>query len=291
MIWKQNETIQGGKYVIEEILGVGGFGVTYRARDLEFNKLVAIKTANDLIQTKANFAKQQEKFVQEAFRLAKCRHLHIVEVEDVCQEGGLWCMVMEYLTGGNLERYTIERQLLSETEASLYIRQIGAALTYIHQQNLLHRDVKPSNVMLRTNATEAVLIDFGLAREFVDGQIQTHTNARTESYAPIEQYQIRAKRGAFTDVYALAATFYFLLTGVPPLPAQFRWQGAELIPPKKHNPAISDRLNWCIIQGMTLEPEQRPQSVAEWLEILSVTEEQKSDQKYELLSNYLAAKQ
>jgi eukaryotic-like serine/threonine-protein kinase len=291
MIWKQNEKIQGGKYVIEEVLGVGGFGVTYRAKDVEFNKLVAIKTANDLIQTKANFPKQQEKFVQEAFRLAKCRHAHIVNVEDVCQEGELWCMVMEYITGGNLERYTIKERVLSEAEALLYIKQIGAALTYIHQQNLLHRDVKPSNIMLRTNTAEAVLIDFGLAREFIDGKIQTHTNARTESYAPIEQYQLRAKRGAYTDVYALAATFYFLLTGVQPLPAQFRWQGAELIPPKKHNRNMSDRLNEGIIQGMILEPEKRPQSVPEWLEIISVTEEQKSDLKYDLITQLLAAQQ
>ncbi|VEP12772.1 Serine/threonine protein kinase [Hyella patelloides LEGE 07179] len=291
MIWKPNETIQGGKYLIEEVLGVGGFGVTYRAKDVSLNKFVAIKTANDLIQTQKNFSQQQDKFVQEAFRLAKCRHAHIVEVKDVCREGELWCMVMEYITGGNLEQYTIKKQVLSAEEALLHIRQVGAALTYIHQQGLIHRDVKPSNIMLRTDTAEAVLIDFGLAREFVDGKIQTHTNARTESYAPIEQYQIRAKRGAYTDVYALAATFYFLLTGIQPLPAQFRWQGAKLIPPKKHNPHLSDLLNQGIIQGMILEPEERPQSVQEWLEIISVTELQQSDQKYSRLTELLAVRQ
>ena len=303
MIWKQDETIQGGKYVVEEVLGVGGFGVTYRARDVVLNKLVAIKTANDLIQTKANFPKQQEKFVQEAFRLAKCRHAHIVEVEDVCQEGELWCMVMEYVTGGNLEQI-IQKQVLSEAETLLHIKQIGSALTYVHQQGLLHRDVKPSNIMLRTDNAEAVLIDFGLAREFVDGKTQTHTNARTESYAPIEQYQLRAKRGAYTDVYALAATGYFLLTGVQPLPAQFRWQGVELIPPKKHNPNLSDRLNQGIMTGMILEPEKRPQSVQEWLEILNFTPQSNQDdngtcghlkvsshQRYARLTELLAAKQ
>jgi serine/threonine protein kinase len=286
MIWKPNETIQGGKYVIEEVLGIGGFGVTYRAKDTTFDRSVAIKTANDLIQTQVNFSKQQEKFVQEAFRLARCHHAHIIEVEDVCKEGDLWCMIMEYVTGGNLEQYTLDKQVLPEAEALLHINQVGSALSYIHQQGLLHRDVKPSNIMLRTDTAQAVLIDFGLAREFIDGRTQTHTNARTESYAPIEQYQIRAKRGAYTDVYALAATCYFLLTGVQPLPAQFRWQGAALIPPKKHNPLLSDRINAAIMQGMILEPEARPQSVPQWLEIIS-TEQQ--DRKYDRLIELLAA--
>ena len=287
MIWKPNETIQGGKYVIEEVLGIGGFGVTYRARNVELDRLVAIKTANDLIQNQVNFAKQQEKFVREAFRLARCHHDHIIAVEDVCKESDLWCMVMEYVTGGNLEQYTIERQVLAEAKALLHIKQVGSALSYLHQQSLLHRDVKPSNIMLRTNTAQAVLIDFGLAREFIDGRTQTHTNARTESYAPIEQYQIRAKRGAYTDVYALAATCYFLLTGVQPLPAQFRWQGAALIPPKKHNPQLSDRINEGIMQGMILEPEGRPQSIPEWLDIISVIEQQ-PNRKYERLIALLA---
>lgn len=290
MIWKPNEKIQGGKYVIEEVMGVGGFGVTYRAKNILSDESVAIKTANDLIQTKPNFHKQQEKFVQEAFRLAKCGHAHIVEVKDVCKEAELWCMVMEYLSGGNLEEYTI-KTYLPEDKALLHIRQIGSALTYIHQQGLLHRDVKPSNVMLRTDTAEAVLIDFGLAREFIDGKTQTHTNARTECYAPIEQYQIRAKRGAYTDVYALAATLYFLITGVQPIPAQFRWQGAKLIPPKKHNSHLSDRINQGIIQGMILEPEKRPQSIQEWLQIISVTERQEKEQKYERLIELLKARE
>ena len=284
MIWKPNETIQGGKYVVEKVLGVGGFGITYRARDVALDKSIAIKTANDLIQTQANFSKQQEKFVQEAFRLARCHHPNIIEVEDVCKEGELWCMVMEYITGGNLEQYTANKQVLSETEALLQIEQIGSALSYIHQQGLLHRDVKPSNIMVRTDTAKAVLIDFGLAREFIDGKTQTHTNARTESYAPIEQYQIRAKRGAYTDVYALAATCYYLLTGVQPLPAQFRWQGAKLIPPKKHNPHLSDRINNGIMQGMILEPEARPQTIQEWLEIISTPQHRRYDRLIELLA-------
>ncbi|MDJ0534964.1 MAG: serine/threonine-protein kinase [Xenococcaceae cyanobacterium MO_207.B15] len=292
MIWKPGVAIQGGKYVIEEVLGVGGFGVTYRAKDTFLDKLVAIKTANDLIQTKPNFDKQQEKFVQEAFRLAKCSHTHIIKVNDVCREEELWCMVMEYVTGGDLEQKVIHQGILASQSALKYIQQIGDALTYIHQQGLLHRDVKPSNIMLRQHTGEAVLIDFGLAREFVDGRFLTHTNARTECYAPIEQYEVRAKRGAYTDVYALAATCYFLLTGEQPLPAQFRYQGAKLIPPKQHNPQISDRLNQAILQGMKLAPEQRPQSIPEWFTILLNTTNHKVldlETKYSRLKALLVA--
>lgn len=159
MIWKPGTLIQEEKYQIAEILGVGGFGVTYRAKEQFSKKTVAIKTANDLIQSQPNFSKHQERFIQEAFRLAKCSHNHIIRVDDVCLEDGLWCMVMEHITGNNLEQYVIERGNLSESEAILYTKQIGEALHYIHQQGLLHRDVKPANIMLRHNLQEAILID------------------------------------------------------------------------------------------------------------------------------------
>jgi serine/threonine protein kinase len=290
MIWKPGERIQDEKYIIEAVLGMGGFGVTYRARERQSERLVTIKTANDLIQSQPNFAQHQEKFIQEAFRLAKCHHVHIVDVDEVCQEAGLWCAVMEYITGSNLEQLVVKTGILSESIAILYIKQIGSALSYLHQHGLLHRDVKPSNIMLREDTKEAVLIDFGLAREFVAGQIITHTNARTESFAPIEQYQKRAKRGAYTDVYALAATLYYLITGQQPLPSQFRLHGSKLIPPQKHNPLISTETNLAILQGMALEPERRPQSIAEWLNLLSKHSET-NKVYYQRLTELLAAKE
>ncbi|MGK7936279.1 MAG: GUN4 domain-containing protein [Xenococcaceae cyanobacterium] len=266
--WRSGNTIQNGKYVIEATLGGGGFGVTYRAREESSGKLVAIKTLNILIQSRSDFAKHQERFVQEAFYLAKCNHPHIIPVKDVCKEGGLWCMVMEFIVGKNLEEYVEEKEILAETEALEYIQQIGDALTYIHQQGFLHRDVKPANIMIRQDNGKAVLIDFGLARDFIEGKTQTHTSSFTPSFAPIEQYQTRAKRGAYTDVYSLAATLYYLLTKELPLAAMFRSGGEKLIPPQQHNSQISDRINEMILRGMALQPHQRPQSIGEWLQQL-----------------------
>jgi len=190
-------------------------------------------------------------------------------VDDVCQEGELWCMVMEYIDGGNLETLVKQKGGFQEVEAIRYIYQIGSALSYIHQRGILHRDVKPANIMRRNQNNEAVLIDFGLARDFIEDKTQIHTNSRTEGFAPLEQYSRNAKRGAYTDVYALAATLYYVLTLQIPFPAQFRNQGISLIPPKQHNPNISDQTNLAILKGMELHSEHRPDSIAEWLSMLT----------------------
>ncbi|MDJ0511641.1 MAG: serine/threonine-protein kinase [Crocosphaera sp.] len=266
--WKTGTRLQSGRYEIDKVLGYGGSGITYRAQENPQGNFVAIKTLNSLIQNKEDFSKHQERFIQEAFCLAKCNHAHVIKVHHVCQEEELWCMVMDYVAGGTLRQYVNYKKGLAEAEALKYIQQIGSALTYIHEQGFIHRDVKPGNIMIRKSDMQAILIDFGLAREFVQDKIQTHTNSRTESFAPLEQYELRAKRGAYTDVYALAATLYYILTLQLPFPAPFREQGANLITPKQHNPNISDPINYAILQGMELRPKNRPQSIGEWLTLL-----------------------
>jgi serine/threonine protein kinase len=267
--WKTGQIIQKGKYVIDKVLGTGGAGITYRARDVQTGNIVAIKTLNPTIQAQPDFKKHQERFIQEAFRLAKCSHTHVIQVGDVCQEGELWCMVMEYIDGGNLENLVKQKGGLEEFEAIRYIYQVGSALSYIHKRGILHRDVKPANIMRRCDTNEAVLIDFGLARDFIEDKTQIHTNSRTEGFAPLEQYSRNAKRGAYTDVYALGATLYYILTLQIPFPAQFRTQGINLIPPQQHNPKISDRTNLAILKSMELYSEHRPESIAEWLTMLT----------------------
>lgn len=104
--WTPGQPLKGGKYIVEELLGFGGFGVTYRAREYSSGQLIAIKTLNALQQNKPNFAAIQEKFVNEAMCLASCRHPHIVKVyPQLFQHDGLWCMVMEYIEGQDLASY------------------------------------------------------------------------------------------------------------------------------------------------------------------------------------------
>ena len=186
------------------------------------------------------------------------------------QEGNLWGMAMEYIDGGDLADRLINYGVLNEDEALLYIQQIGEALIVVHQQKLLHRDIKPQNIMLRSGKKEAVLIDFGIAREFTPNLTQTHTQFLTEGFAPLEQYYKRAERGVYTDIYALAATLYNLLTGKVPTSALDRDKGSPLELPQSINPQISDTTNKAILKGMELKAHKRPQSMQGWLQMLGV---------------------
>lgn len=268
--WTIGQQVKGGKYIIEDILGIGGFGITYRAQDPKKGKTVAIKTLNHHSQCNVDFLKLQEKFVNEALKLAKCSHPNVVEVHYVFQEDRLWCMVMEYIDGEDLGNYVKEKGVLSEEQALAIVRQIGEALTYVHTKGLLHRDVKPQNIILHRNTGKAVLIDFGLARKYIPNEVVTQTNDRTLYYAPIEQFEKKGEFCASLDVYSLAATLYFLLTGKLPTPSIARKEGdIPLVLPKQHNPSIREPVNQAILKGMALEAKDRPQSVEEWLNLFS----------------------
>jgi formylglycine-generating enzyme required for sulfatase activity len=270
-LWQPNQLIQNGKHLIQKIVGSGGFGITYQAQDTKSGKWVAIKTLNHMEQSKPDFRQRQQKFVNEALRLARCSHPYVVSIYELIEEDGLWGMVMEYVEGEDLATYLDNRGVFTETEALDIIGKIGEALEFIHKNGFLHRDIKPNNIILRQESKLPVLIDFGLAREFTLGKVQSMTNHRTEHFAPIEQYERQGEPGAYTDIYALAATLYVLLTGQLPFPANFRQSGMSLIEPKQHNPKISDRVNQAIIKGMELVPKDRPQSVKEWLDLLKTS--------------------
>ena len=266
--WQQGHKLNKGKFIVEQLLGGGGFGVTFKVRDIRSDQFFAIKTLNYQRQQQENFEQLQIKFINEIIAIANCRHPNIVRVyPQVFQEEGLWCMVMDYIEGEDLAEYLDTKGRFDEQEAIDLITKVGNALSYVHQQGFLHRDIKPGNILLRKSDLSPVLIDFGLAREYTPGSLRSMTNAKTECYAPIEQYKRTGNFGAWTDVYALAATLYALVTRELPLPAQFRAY-APLPPPQQHNPDLSDRVNAAILKGMELKPENRPQSVAEWLELL-----------------------
>lgn len=216
-----NRTLQRGKYILEQEIGRGGFGITFRAIHQYLGQPVVIKTLNESLRQVPEFDKFQHQFQDEARRLAACVHPSIVRVSDFFIEDDLPYMVMDYIPGQTLAKLVFPNRPLPEAIAIHYIRQIGAALQVVHQKNLLHRDVKPQNIIRRQGTQEVVLIDFGISR-FTPGVTQTHTNMVSEGYAPIEQYLPQAPRTPATDVYGLAATLYALLTARVPVAASLR---------------------------------------------------------------------
>ena len=269
MAWAAGEQLFGKRYTIEGKLGEGGFGITYLATKKNNSKRVVIKTLKDELLQHKDFPQLRDKFRDEALRLAVCKHPHIVAVENTFTHQQRFCMAMEYVEGEDLGTLVERQGYLSETEALQYIWQIGEALTYIHQQKgLLHRDVKPQNIMRRRGSSDVVLIDFGLARGFIPDVTQHYTAWHTPHFSPPEQLDEDGKPGEYTDVYALAATLYFLLTNALPTVAWKRAIGTPLKPPGQVNPSIGDGVHKAILQGMALDENKRPQSMQEWLAML-----------------------
>jgi serine/threonine protein kinase len=263
MAWLPGTKLYGDRYTIIKKLGEGGFGITYLARNPK-GQYIALKTLLDKYLDNPEYLR---KFEREAIRLAVCRHPHIVEIGNVFWEGSLPCIAMEYIAGKDFWELVQEKGAFPEAEAVRYIQQIGNALTVVHDKGLLHRDIKPQNIMKRDGKSEAVLIDFGIAREFIPNVTQTHTLAFTHGFAPIEQYDEQAHRGEYTDVYALSATLYHLLSGKVPNPAFMR-NVRDSLQPLNKVVNVSNRVHKAVMKGLEIQPDKRPQSVAEWLEIL-----------------------
>ncbi len=260
-------SLQNGKYILNATLGQGGFGITYRATHTYLGQPVVIKTLNYSWRYHTDFKKFGQEFIAEARRVTKCQHPNIVKVLDFFEENNLPFIVMEYIPGVTLDEIIYQQGPLSEGIAINYIRQIGSALTVVHENGLLHRDVKPHNIVRRSGSETVVLIDFGIAREFTPGVTQTHTGFMSEGYAPIEQYLPQAKRTPAIDVYALAATLYSLVTAKAPIAASLR-DRISLPKPRQLQPYLSHALEKAILQGLEMEAEKRPQTVEKWLEIL-----------------------
>jgi serine/threonine protein kinase len=168
---------------------------------------------------------------------------------------------MEYIEGETLQAKKLKGGLQDEQSIFAVMTQLLDAVETVHNANMLHRDIKPENVLI-ANDNKVVLIDFGSARDYEEAKTLTHSTILTPGYAPIEQYSNRAKRGAFTDIYALGATLYFLLTGQKPLAATDRYR-EQLPSPQQLNPAISTQLSSAVMMAMAMEPEDRFQTVAD----------------------------
>ena len=253
------------RYRIDALLGKGGMGAVYRATDLRFNAVVAVKENLDLSPD------AQHQFATEAGILFHLHHPNLPRVSDYFALPGYGqYLVMDYIVGEDLGQI-LARGPIPEHQALAWAGQVLDALEYLHAQNppIIHRDVKPANVKIAPEG-RVYLVDFGLAKTF-DPARPTTAGARavTPGYAPPEQYGV-ARTDARTDLYALGATLYALLTGhEPPESVDLMVGNAALIPPRRINPAISSHVEAAILQAMDTRPTGRPQTTAQFRALLS----------------------
>ena len=230
---KQGTPLQGGKYIIKKKLGQGGFGITYLAEQVSLGREVTIKeffmkdsclrndeTGQVTVPTtgSAGIVEQfRKKFLKEARMLASLDHPHIISVIDVFEENGTVYYSMPYMPNGTLNSLIKLRGYLTESDAMRYFSQIAKALYYMHGKHLCHYDIKPDNILL-DGKDNAVLIDFGISKNYDDQGHETSTTpiGNSDGYAPIEQYQGIGEFSPVSDIYALGATCYKMLTGNKP---------------------------------------------------------------------------
>lgn len=271
-------TLSFGKYVIDSVIGIGGFGITYAAHHNVLGTRYAIKelfvsgrsvrdnnhfTVQLQNLEEAKYAKIRKRFFDEAQTLTKLDNPHVVKVLDVFEEYNTAYIVMEYVSGETLYKKIQRNGPIAFRDAVNYIAQLGEAVGYIHSKHILHRDIKPDNVII-TPEEQVVLIDFGSARTFVHDEVQNHTTIITQGYAPIEQYSSTAKKGNYTDIYALGATLYYVLTGIRPLEATSRIS-EQIKSPRELKSEIPEEVNHTIMKAMAIKPENRYQSIEEFM--------------------------
>lgn len=283
---KEDSLLQGGKYRIVRFINSGGFGCTYEAEHMMLCKRVAIKeffvkdfcgrderTAYVTIGTtnkKELVGKLKKKFIEEARSIFELHHPGIVRVTDVFEENDTAYYVMDYIEGKSLKEIVDNEGALPESRALGYIRQVSDALNYVHAHNRLHLDIKPGNIMIDGNDC-AILIDFGTSKQYdeVNGENTSTLLGQTPGYAPPEQVgNDLVKFTPATDIYALGATLYKLLSGVTPISSTLRNSGDKLAPLPK-----SIRTSTCktVDSAMKLNRHERIQSVPKFLDTLEKT--------------------
>lgn len=253
------------RYRIEALLGKGGFGAVYRAWDLNFDLPCAVK---ENIETSPE---AQRQFLREARLLHTLRHPNLPLVKDhFILPGQGQYLIMDYIEGQDLqEKLDQAGGPLPEAQVLTWLGEICAALNYLHEHQppIIHRDLKPANIRV-TPQGQAVLVDFGISKVY-DPTLRTTQGARavTPGYSPVEQYG-QASTDARTDIYALGATAYALLTGTAPVEAIRRISGETLTPPRRLNPQISPHVEQAILRAMETLPANRFQSVREFQQAL-----------------------
>jgi hypothetical protein len=253
--------VVGGHYIIDGLINRGGFGSIYRGIDTtEGNRLCAIKETYDVTPA----ARRQA--LMEAGILFTIKSKHLPQVYDAFEEGGRFYLVMQLIEGENLQQLMQARGApCGESELLAWILPIMQVLQDLHSRNpaVIHRDIKPANIILTVEGY-TVLVDFGVTKLYDPADAsQTMIKAVTEGFSPPEQYS--GTTSPQSDIYALAATMYYLLTAVKPPSAISRSLRDSLVPPRAFNPRISPQLEQALLRGLALRPEDRYRSMREFM--------------------------
>lgn len=273
-----------GKYLLKDYLGQGVVTITYRAIDTESGQAVIIKTLSENLRQHSDFDRFKPQFLELAERLKPFKHPNLVQVLDVFEDAECPYIVMEYVPGQTLAEL-IQKSILSEAKAINYIRQVSNALSSLHKAGLLHRDIKPQNMIRRQNTDQVVLSELEMFSEFLPGTMQTQADCLSAGYAPLEQYSQEERVTPATDIYSLAATLYTLLYRNPPLPAPIRQKlqadgGDRLFLQNSHHitPKISQAVKRAIWRGLEITAQKRPQTIEAWLSLLPKLEQKPTPQ-------------
>ncbi|WP_421657982.1 serine/threonine protein kinase [Leptothermofonsia sp. ETS-13] len=259
--------LQNGKYILGNILGQSDLGITLKATQAYLNQPVVLKTLKPNPKVAIDFAQLKQRFLEETRRFAHCQHPGLVRLVDVFEESGVPFAVMDYVAGEPLTDLVQPRRPMSEAQAIQYVRQVGSALTVLHRQGLVHRDVKPKNLLRPTGADFVVLVDYRILHPSMVGTVEPTPSLTNAGYAAPEEYQSSAKLTAATDIYALAAVLYFLMTGQHPTAANLREQ-SPLPAPRKLQPDLSQAVESAILSGMEMNVQKRPPTIAAFFSLL-----------------------
>ena len=275
-------TVLAKRYVLGRVLGDGGFGITYIGYDKALKRKVAVKEyfPNECVTRQRGEAQVSpyggergeryerglKNFQTEAQRLAKLGSIEgVVNVYDVFAENGTAYIVMEYLSGETVAQMVETHKFLGFGRTMNIIVSVLKSLKNVHNAGVIHRDISPKNI-IKTKEGKIVLIDFGAAKPNTLLMSRTASVVLTQGYAPIEQYDTKLTQGTWTDVYAVAATMYYMLTGITPDSANSRLVSDTLAPVSELHPGLPDKLDEIIKRALAVRPNERTQTAGELLE-------------------------
>lgn len=274
-------SILQGKYLVGDVMGEGGFGITYIGYELNLELRLAIKefypngyasrngavTSDVTLCTgieRETILKWKDDFVNEAKMLAKCSDLAgVVGVKDYFQENGTAYIVMEYVEGVTLKEYVKQQGgKLALQDFFRTIEPVLVALGEVHKQGLIHRDISPDNIMLLSDGSMK-LLDFGASRQYGDAAKSMSVMLKP-GYAPEEQYRSKGNQGPWTDIYAFAGTLYKCITGITPPEAMERLRNDTLQRPSELGIEISKDIEDVLMKALAVYAEDRYQTVEEF---------------------------